>query len=368
MRLAHWTVCLAVLSAAVLGATSRVSAEPPVLNVYNWNDYIGPNVVADFTRETGAKVNYDLYDANETVEAKLAAGNSGYDIVVPTFIPFLARGIQAGLYAEIDPAQFKDWGNLDPTIMAQMAKYDPGNRHAVPWIVGTVGLGVNEKKIRALLPDVPLDSLDLLLKPENAAKLKGCGITVLDSPSDIIPVVLNYLGRDPDSDKIDDLKAARDLLMQIRPYIRKFDSSGYINDLANGDICLTLGYSTDIVIAGVRAREAKNGVEVAYKLPREGTLQFIDSMAIPADAPHKELALAWIAYNLRADVMAQTANAVNARTGNSAAARFVRPDLTSDPQTYPSEDMAKKLFSGPLASRTFDRLRNRAWTKVRTGG
>ncbi len=365
-RFAGW-IAASVLALAALGAARPGAADDPTLNVYNWNDYIGPDVVADFTRATGIKVNYDLYDANETVEAKLAAGHSGYDIVVPTFVPFVARGIQAGLYAEIDHAKLKDWGNLDPAILEALAKDDPGNKHAVPWIVGTVGLGVNFDKVKEKLPDAALDSLDLIFKPENAEKLRDCGITMLDSPSDIVPVALHYLGRDPDSQKPEDLEAATDLLLKIRPYIRKFDSSGYINDLANGDICLSLGYSTDITIAGARAREAKNGVTVAYHLPREGTLRYIDSMAIPADAPHPDLALQWIAFNLDPKIMAATANAVNGRSGNKAALPFVRPELTGNPDIYPTPEMQKKLFSGPLTSRSYDRLRSRAWEKIKSG-
>jgi len=228
--------------AAALCVGVLAAADNPVVNVYNWNDYIGPDIVAAFTKETGVKVNYDLYDANETVEAKLAAGHSGYDIVVPTFVPFVARGIPYGLYAEIDHSKLKNWGNIDPALLAALEKYDPGNKHAVPWIAGTVGLGVNPQKIQALIPDAPLNSLDLLLKPEYAEKLKSCGITILDSPTDVIPVVLNYLGRDPSSVLPEDLNAATELLLKVRPYIRKFDSSGYINDLANGDACLSLGW------------------------------------------------------------------------------------------------------------------------------
>ncbi len=365
MRLVFWI--MGAVIALVIGTVPAASAEEKVLNVYNWNDYIGPGVIANFTKETGIKVNYDLYDANETVEAKLAAGHSGYDIVVPTFVPFVARGIEAGLYAKIDPSKLKGWSNLDTGILAAMAKNDAGNQHAVPWIVATVGLGINVKKVQALLPNAPLDSLDILLKPENAEKLKACGITMLDSPSDVIPVVLHYLGRDPNSEKPDDLQAATDVLLRIRPYIRKFDSSGYINDLANGDACLSLGYSTDIVIAGVRAKDAKSGVEVSYRIPKEGTLQYIDAMAIPADAPHPDLALAWIEYNLRPQVMAETANAVNGRSGNKAAQAMVRPDLTANPQIYPTPEVEKTLFTGPVASRGYDRLRSRAWTRIKSG-
>jgi putrescine transport system substrate-binding protein len=367
MRVSGWGVGSVLLVAATLAVVSPVAAEDPVVNVYNWSDYIGPDVIAGFTKESGAKVNYDVYDANETVEAKLAAGHSGYDIVVPTFVPFLARGIQAGLYAEIDHSKLKNWGNLDPALLEAMAKNDPGNKHAVPWIAGTVGIGVNVDKVKALLPDQPLDSLDVLFKQENAEKLKACGITFLDSPSDVLPVVLHYLGRDSGSEKPEDLEAATALMLKIRPFIRKFDSSGYINDLANGDACISLGYSTDVVIAGVRAKDAKNGVDIQFHIPKEGTLEYIDSMAIPADAPHPELALAWIDYNLKPEVMADTANAVNARTGVKAAIPFVRPTLVADPQTYPSPEVQKTLFTGPVTSRAYDRLRSRAWTRIRSG-
>lgn len=367
MKLAGWVFGAVALVGVMAADAPRVSADDLVVNVYNWSDYIGPNVIPGFTKETGAKVNYDVFDTNETVEAKLAAGSSGYDIVVPTFVPFLARGIQAGLYAEIDRSKIKNWGNLDPALLAMMEKYDPGNKFAVPWIAGTVGLGVNVKKIRERIPDANFDSLDLIMKPENAQKLASCGITVLDSPSDVIPELLHYLGRDTDSEKPEDLKAVSDLMMKIRPYIRKFDSSGYINDLANGDACLSLGYSTDIVIASVRARDSGNGVKIEFHQPKEGTLEYIDSMAIPADAPHKELALKWIDYNLRPEVMADTANTVNARTGVKAAEPFVRPELLNDPQTYPSPDILKTLFTGPVASRSYDRLRSRAWTRIRSG-
>jgi putrescine transport system substrate-binding protein len=367
MRVSGWVAGSVLLIAAAMVAPPPVAADEAVVNVYNWSDYIGPDVVAGFTKESGAKVNYDVYDANETVEAKLAAGHSGYDIVVPTFIPFLARGIQAGLYAEIDHSKLKNWGNLDPALLEALAKNDPGNKHAVPWIAGTVGIGVNVDKVKALLPGQPLDSLDVLFKPENAEKLKACGITFLDSPSDVLPVVLHYLGKDSNSDKPEDLEAATALMLKIRPFIRKFDSSGYINDLANGDACISLGYSTDVVIAGVRAKDAKNGVNIEFHIPKEGTLEYIDSMAIPADAPHPELALAWIDYNLRPEVMAGTANAVNARTGVKAAMPFVRPALVADPQIYPSPEVQKTLFTGPVTSRAYDRLRSRAWTRIRSG-
>jgi putrescine transport system substrate-binding protein len=363
-----WALIVVVVAALWAIVSLRPAhTDESVVNVYNWSDYIGPDVIDGFTKETGIKVNYDVYDANETVEAKLAAGHSGYDIVTPTFVPFVARGIAAGLYREIDKSKLKNYGNLDPALLADETKYDPGNKYSVPWIAGTVGLGVNVKKVQELLPGQAMDSLDLLLKPENAEKLKDCGITVLDSPSDVIPVILHYLHIDPDSEKPEDLQAATDVLLKIRPYIRKFDSSGYINDLANGDACLSFGYSTDVVIASVRAHDANNGVEVHYYQPKEGTLVYIDSMAIPADAPHPEAALKWIDYNLRPEVMAGTANTVNARTGVKETAELVRPELLADPQTYPTPEIEKTLFTGPVASRAYDRQRSRAWTRIRSG-
>jgi putrescine transport system substrate-binding protein len=362
----------ALIVIVVAGLWAIVSLRPAhtdetVVNVYNWSDYIGPDVLEGFTKDTGLKVNYDVYDLNETVEAKLAAGHSGYDIVTPTFVPFVARGIAAGLYKQIDKSKLRNYANLDPALLAAETKFDPGNKYSVPWIAGTLGLGVNVKKVRELLPDQPMDSLDLLLKPENAEKLKDCGITVLDSASDMIPEVLHYLHIDPDSEKDEDLQAAADVLERIRPYIRKFDSSGYINDLANGDACLSFGYSTDVVIASVRARDANNGVEVHFFQPKEGTLEYIDSMAIPVDAPHPDAALKWIDYNLRPEVMAGTANAVNARTGVKETAVLVRPELLTDPQTYPTPEIEKTLFTGPVSSRAYDRKRSRAWTRIRSG-
>src|SRR6185437_11635890 len=219
-----WALIVVVVAGLwALVTLSPAHTDETVVNVYNWSDYIGPDVLEGFTKETGIKVNYDVYDANETVEAKLAAGHSGYDVVTPTFVPFVARGIAAGLYKQIDKSKLKNYGNLDPALLAAESKYDPGNRYTVPWIAGTVGLGVNVKKIQELLPGQAMDSWDLLFKPENAAKLKNCGITVLDSPSDVIPVVLHYLHIDTDSEKPEDLQAATEMLMKIRPYIRKFD-------------------------------------------------------------------------------------------------------------------------------------------------
>ena len=364
-----WALIIGVVALAIwaMGSQRAATNNDPVVNVYNWSDYIGPDVLEGFTKETGLAVNYDVYDTNETVEAKLAAGHSGYDIVTPTFVPFVARGIGAGLYREIDKSKLQNYGNLDPALLAAETKYDPGNKYSVPWIAGTVGLGVNIRKVQEKLPGQAMDTLDLLLKPENAEKLKDCGITVLDSPSDVIPVVLHYLHLDTDSERPEDLQAATEVIQKIRPYIRKFDSSGYINDLANGDACLSLGYSTDVVIASVRARDAKNGVEIHFYQPKEGTLEYIDSMAIPADAPHPEAALKWIDYNLRPEVMAGTANAVNARTGVKENAELVRPELLADPQTYPTPEIEKTLFTGPVASRAYDRLRSRAWTRIRSG-
>ena len=332
------------------------AAEDPVVNVYNWSDYIGPDVIDGFTKETGVKVNYDL--SMTPMRRWRPSSPPAIPAMMSSPRPSCRSAPAAsrpGSMPRSTKAKLKNWGNLDPALLAAMAKYDPGNKFAIPWIAGTVGIGVNVDKVKALLPGQPLDSLDILLKPENAEKLKDCGITMLDSPSDVVPVVLHYLGKDTDSEKPEDLQAVTDLLLKIRPFIRKFDSSGYINDLANGDACLSFGYSTDVVIAGVRAADAKNGVTIHFYQPREGTLEYIDAMTIPIDAPHPDLALKWIDYNLRPEVMAGTANTVNARTGVKETAPLVRPELLADPQTYPTPEVEKTLFTGPVASRAYDR-------------
>ncbi|HWK47504.1 MAG TPA: polyamine ABC transporter substrate-binding protein [Stellaceae bacterium] len=357
---------LVVAGSALLMSSAFAQGAKPTLNIYNWSDYIAPDTVPNFTKETGIAVNYDVYDANETLEAKLSAGKSGYDLVVPSLMPFLARQVKAGFYLTLDKSKLANYGNLSKPLLERMAQVDPGNAHAIPWMTGTDGLAINVDKVKALLPDAPTNSLALLFDPKNAAKLKGCGISIIDSPTDVFPAALKYLGLDPDSQKTEDLNKAAELLTKIRPYIRKFDSSDYINDLANGDLCLAFGYSSDINLAKRRADEAAKGVHVAYVIPKEGALRWIDTMAIPKDAPHPELALKFMDYIMRPEVIAETSNTIPVANGNAAATKFVKPEIANDPGIYPPEDVVKTLYDISVSTPAVDRTRTRLWTKVKT--
>lgn len=357
-----------LVAMAVAGFISVTAhAEDKVLNIYNWSDYIAKDTVANFEKETGIKVRYDVYDGNETLEAKLMAGHSGYDIVVPTAFPFLDRQVKAGVYQKIDKSKIPNYKNLDPNLMKQVAAADPGNEHAVIWLWGTTGLGYNVKAVEKRIPNAPTNSLDLIFKPENAQKLKDCGITMLDSPTDIIPIALNYLHIDPNSQKPEDLEKAKDLLMKIRPYVKYFHSSQYINDLANGDVCVSLGWSGDIFQAASRASEAKNGVEIQYSIPKEGTMIWFDNMAIPADAPHPEAALKFINYILQPKVEAANTNYVSYANPVPSSLPYVDDAIKNNQSIYPPEDVMKKLFAVPTKSEKFNRLQTRAWTTIRTG-
>ena len=357
----------ALLVLSALGA-APARAEEKVLNVYNWSDYIGTDTVAAFEHATGIVVHYDVYDSNEVLEAKLLAGHSGYDLVVPSAEPFLARQVKAGVYRPLDRARIPNWGNLDPAMMAAVAGADPGNAHGAIWAWSTTGLGENVARVRAALgPDAPLDSLALLFDPKNAARLKDCGITMLDAPSEVVPVALHYLGLDPASQDLGDLKRAQALLMSVRPFVRYFHSSQYINDLANGGVCLSLGFSGDVLIAQQRAREAGGGVEVEYHLPREGTIESFDMMAIPADAPHPEAAEAFINFVLQPAVMAGISNTVFYANAVPATRPLLRPALADNPDVFPGAAMAARLFRGSEVSSRYERERTRAWTTVTTG-
>ncbi|MFL5210582.1 MAG: polyamine ABC transporter substrate-binding protein, partial [Microvirga sp.] len=292
---------LSALAAVATLACGAALAQERVVNVYNWSDYIDPKVLESFTKETGIKVTYDTYDNNEIVETQLLAGQSGYDIVVPSG-PFLQRLIRAGVFQKLDKAKLPNLPNLWPEIMQRLAAFDPGNQDAVPYMWGTTGIGVNVKKVRERLGDMPLNTWDTVLKPELIGKLKDCGVQMLDAPEDVFPGVLNYLGLNPDSKRQEDLQRAGDVLFRIRGAVQKFHSSEYINALANGDICLAVGYSGDILQAKKRAEEAKNGVEIAYLIPREGALMWFDSFAVPADAKNVAEAHEFLNFMMRPQV------------------------------------------------------------------
>ncbi|HXP31735.1 MAG TPA: polyamine ABC transporter substrate-binding protein [Stellaceae bacterium] len=359
---------VAVALLAALAARASLAQSDKLLNIYNWSDYIATDTVPRFEKETGIKVNYDVYDSNEVLEAKLLAGGSGYDLVVPSASPYLARQIAAGVYRKIDKTRLGNYGNLDPQILAAAAKADPGNEYGVPYLWGTTGFGYNARLVAAALgPAAPTDSLKLIFDPANAKKLAGCGISLLDSAQEIFPAALAYLGRDPLSRDPQDLQRAAAAVTAIRPFLRKFHSSQYINDLANGDLCVAFGYSGDMLQAKNRAAEAKNGVAIAYTIPKEGAMMWVDMMAIPKDAPHAENALRFIDYVLRPDIVAAISNTVAYANPNAAATAQVEVALRDDPNVYPPASVRARLFFDTPVLPQYERLRTRAWTRVKTG-
>jgi putrescine transport system substrate-binding protein len=349
------------------GAPTVAAAEEPVLNIYNWSDYIAEDTLANFTKETGIKVNYDTFDSNEVLEAKLVAGNTGFDLVVPS-LTFLARQIQAGVFQPLDKSKLTNYGNVDPEIMALIAKNDPGNTYAVNYLWGTTGIGYNVKKIREILgPDAPTDSWALFFDPKNLSKLKQCGVYVLDTPSEVLPLALNYLGEDPNSFDEAVIRKGEALMKSIRPYITQFHSSEYINALANGDACIAIGWSGDVFQARDRAEEAGKGVEIAYVIPKEGAAVWFDMMAIPKDAKHPDNAHKFINYLLRPDVMAGISNYVAYANANKASLPLVDQALKDNPGVYPTPEASKKLFNLAVLPPEVDRLFTRIWTTLKTG-
>jgi putrescine transport system substrate-binding protein len=351
------------LGALVLAAPA-IAQEEAVLNVYNWSDYIAEDTIANFEAETGIKVNYDVYDNNEIVDAKLLAGSSGYDIVVPSG-NFLERQIKAGLILPLDKSKLTNLGNLDPAVMATAAGQDPDNAHGVPYMINTIGYGYNTAKVKEALGDAaPVDSWDLIFKPEYAQKLQSCGIALLDSPSEVMGIALHYLGLDPNSENEEDLAKAETLLNSIKPYIRYFHSSQYIDDLGNGEICVALGYSGDIFIASDNAAE---GVEVNYVIPKEGAATLFDFLAIPVDAPHPDNAHKFINYILEPKVVAAITNYVFYANPNLASLPFVDEEVKSNPGIYPPADTLAKAFVMKAHSPEFEEVLTRTWTRIKTG-
>ena len=357
---------LAVTMTAALIFGASASAEDKVVNVYNWSDYIDSSILEDFTKETGIKVVYDVFDSNEILETKLLAGGSGYDVVVPTG-PFLARQIQAGVFMKLDKSKLPNLKNMWPAVMERLASYDPGNEYAVNYMWGTTGIGYNVAKVKAALGDVPIDSFDILFKPENAEKLKGCGIDILDASDETFAIAMNYLGLPGDSKKTADLEKGGEVYQKIRPYIRSFNSSAYIDELANGDTCIALGWSGDVLQAKNRAEEAKNGVEVKYVIPKEGTYMWFDNLAIPADAKHVDEAHAFINYLMKPEVIAKASNYVQYANGNLASQKFIDESVLKNPAVYPDEATTKKLFTISPYGPKEQRVLNRLWTQIKTG-
>ena len=355
-----------VALAALCAAAPALAQEEPVLNVYNWSDYIAEDTIPKFEAETGIKVNYDVFDSNELVEAKLLAGNSGYDVVVPSGF-FLERQAAAGIFMPLDKAKIPNLSNMDPDVMAATAAHDPGNQFAVDYMWGTTAIGYNKAKVAERLGDQPLDTWDLVFKPEIVSKLADCGVTLLDAPAEIMASALNYLGLDPNSESPDDLAKAEALMMSIRPYVRYFNSSQYIDDLGNGEVCLSVGYSGDVFIALAAAAEANAGVEVAYVIPKEGALKWFDLFAIPADAPHPGNAHKFIDFMLRPDIAAANTNYVFYASGNKAALEFIDAAVKEDPAIYPPADVSAKLFNLKAHTPDYDETLTETWQRIKAG-
>ena len=363
------TLLAALTFAALAGtAVAQNKPEPKVLNVYNWSDYIAEDTLKNFEKETGIKVRYDNYDNNEILHAKLVAGKTGYDIVVPS-AHFAKTQIEGGLYQKLDRAQLPNWNNLDPAVLEQMAKVDPGNQHLVNWLWGYVTVGINAGKVKAALGSTPMPANPwaLIFDPQYAGKLKGCGINLLDSASEVLPVAMIYAGKDPYSKTAKDYDAARDALKAARPFVTRFSSSGYINDLAAGSLCVVMGYSGDINIARQRAIDTKSGHDIQALIPPSGATLFFDSMAIPKDAPHPKNAHLFINYIMRPEVHASLTNKVFYANPNTASKKFVAKAVAENPTIFLTAADMKKLTPPDAVPQDIRRVQTRIFTGFKAG-
>jgi len=337
-----------------------------IVNVYNWSDYIEPAVLEDFTKETGVKVNYEVMDSNELLETKLVAGRTGYDVVVPS-ASFLARQIKAGIYQKLDKSKLTNFKNLDPDITKKLEVFDPGNEYSVNYMWGTSGIAYNEEAIKAAMPDAPIDSFAMFWDPKVVSKFAKCGVSVLDAPSEVVGTVLIFLGKDANSEKPEDLKAAEKVLMSVRPYIKNIHSSAYIEQLAGGEVCLVLGWSGDVLQAKARAEESQKPFHIKYNIPKEGAVMFFDNMAVPADATHVKNAHLFIDYMLRPEVAAKNSNFLSYANSNAASWPLINADVKNNPGVFPTPEVMPKLVPDLPETPEFTRTLTRTWTKFRTG-
>ncbi|MGO1118312.1 polyamine ABC transporter substrate-binding protein [Rhodovibrionaceae bacterium A322] len=366
------TLRSAVVSAFALTMTMSFSGsfataeEEKVLNVYNWVDYIGETTLADFEKETGIKVVYDTYDASETVDAKLLAGSSGYDVLIHagSFTPPL---ISAGIFQETKAAELPNYKNLDPAILQIMENWDPGNVYTVPYMWGTVGVTYNMDMIKERIPNPPLNSLDMFFKEEYISKVADCGVSVLESPTDVIPMALAYLGLDPNSNKKEDYEAVVELFKPIRKYITTFDASNYLNALPNKEVCMVMTWSGDYAVAAARAEEAGSSVNLAYYIPETGVGAWFDVWLIPSDAPHPENARKFLDFMMRPDVIAGATNYTWYANANLAANELVEADIINDPAVYPDDELKANMWTATTLTPKAQRARTRAWSKIKTG-
>lgn len=356
---------VALCGATVLAAAAHADARE--LRVYNWADYILPSVPKDFQRETGIKLTWDTFETNETLEAKLLTGNSGYDLVIPSN-QFLETQIGAGVFAQLDKSKLPNWKNLDPALLALLETNDPGNRHGVPYMYGTVLIGYNPDKVKAVLgEDAPLDSWDLVFKPEYMEKLKSCGVAMLDSPTEIIPIALHYLGLDPNSTQPDDYDKVSELLLQVRPYVAYFHSAKYMTDMANGDLCVAIGYSGSFYQFANRAKEAGNGVVINWSLPKEGAPIWFDTWAIPKSAQNVDEAHAFINHLLEPGVIAPISDFLGYPNPNLPGMQQVDADIRDDHGLTPTPEMQRSLYVVQPLPQRIERVRTRAWTSIKSG-
>ncbi|MFW8566901.1 polyamine ABC transporter substrate-binding protein [Orrella sp. 11846] len=356
-----------LLSAAVGGLSLTGLTQAQTLNVYNWAEYTAPDTIPGFEREAGVKVRYDTYDSNDTLQAKLLTGNSGYDVVVPS-THYAARQIEGGLFQKLDKSRIPNWENLDPAIMKLLEPVDPGNQYLVPWGYGTNALGFNVTKAREILgDDVNLADWSLLFDPEKIKKFASCGVSILDEAAQVFPAALHYLGKDPNSSKPEDMKAALELLKSIRPYVRQFSSSGYIDELATGDLCLVYGFSGDVLIAASRAKEGKRNYEIDYFLPEDGAPAWFDTMAIPKDAANPDLANDFVNYMSKPEVSAAITNTMFYPNANKAARPLVISEVADNPSIYPSDEVQSRIFVIQPHAPNVQRQQSRMWAELKSG-
>lgn len=355
-----------LLLGAALTLSAHGVANAATVHVYNWSDYISDNTLDDFKNKHDIRVVYDVFDSNETLEGKLLAGRSGYDVVVPSD-HFLARQVQAGVFQPLDRSKLPNWSNLEEHLMEQIAVNDPGNQYAVPYLWGTNGIGYNVDKVREVLGVETIDSWAVLFEPENMEKLASCGVSFLDAADEMLPAVLNYMGLDPNSTNAKDYDAAVEKLNKIRPYVTYFHSSKYVTDLANGDICVAAGFSGDVLQAAERADEADNGVNIAYSIPKEGGNLWFDVLAIPADAGNVDEAHAFINYLLEPQVIADISDYVGYANPNQHADELMDDEVRNNPGVYPAQEVLDKLFISKPLPASAQRIKTRAWTRFKSG-
>jgi putrescine transport system substrate-binding protein len=354
------------LIAFLVISIGSAQAEDPQLNIYNWADYIGSGAIPGFQKLTGISVVYDTYDSDSALEAKVMSGESGYDLVT-TSTDFFSRQIKAGAYEAIDKTKLSNWKNLDPDILRVMAKFDPGNTHAVPYLHGVNGIAYNIDMIKARMLNAPVDSLDLIFKPEIVSKFADCGVSFLDNAEDVLQLALNYLHLDPNTQKPEDYAAAERLLLSVRPYIRSFDSAAYMNALPNKDLCIAMSWSGDYETARARAKAAGLNINLAFIVPKEGACIWYDAWLIPAGAPHVDAAYKFLDYMLDPKVIAATTNEIHYGNDNLAANAFVSPDVLQNQAIYPTPAMSARLYESLEVSPATERLRTRSWTRIKTG-